>query len=166
MKKLIGLVVILIFVGCGYKPSSYYTKRVLGQNIYAQVKISRTDPRNSVIIKDAINEAILTRFLGRLTTKEKADTVLNIKFNSVSFKPVLYDASGYVVSYKSKVSLKISYKRKGKVVKILSTSGEYDFPIEANSVISDTKRFEAIRYASLDAINEFVSAVSVQGMKK
>jgi len=47
-----------------------------------------------------------------------------------------------------------------------STSGEYDFPVEANSVISDTNRFEAIKYASLDALNEFVSKISVKGMQK
>ncbi len=161
-----GIFFILLLSGCGYKPSSYYAKQVLGDKIYAQVSISRVDPKNSVIIKDAINEAILTRFVGKLTTKELAESSFLVSFGSVSFSPILYDANGYVISYKAKVSLSIKFTNKQGKTSALSTTGEYDFPIEANSVISDTKRFEAIRYASLDAINEFISTISVRGMQQ
>jgi hypothetical protein len=165
MYKILGFIVVLFLVGCGYKPTSYYVKDVLGDKIYAQVMISKVDPKNSVIIKDALNEAIITRFLGKLTTKEQADTKLFVTLGSTSFSPILYDNNGYVISYKAKVILKFKYEDKQGEIQTLSTSGEYDFPIEANSVISESKRFEAIRYASLDAINEFVSTISVRGMQ-
>lgn len=160
-----GFVLTLFFVGCGYKPSSYYVKEVLGDKIYTQVSISRVDPKNSVIVKDAVNEAVLTRFLGKLSTKEAADSTLLVSFGSVSFSPILYDINGYVISYKATVRLSIKYTDKFGSSKTLSSSGEYDFPIEANSIISDTKRFEAIKFASIDAINEFISAISLKGMQ-
>lgn len=165
MYKIFVLAITLFLIGCGYKPTSYFAKEVLGDKIYAQIDISRTDPKNSVIIKDAINEAIITRFGARLSTKEAADTKIYLSLSSVTFTPILYDINGYVISYKAKVTLKMRYIDKEKESGIIMTEGEYDFPIEANSVISDTKRFEAIRYASLDAINEFVSKVSIKGMQ-
>lgn len=164
MKQFLGLLIVLFFVGCGYKPTSYYAKEAFGDKVYAQVSISRSDPKNSVVIKDAINEAIITRFGGKLTTSDKADTKLHVSFGSIGFSAILYDANGYVIAYKAKVTLSIKYTDKNGNSGVISTVGEYDFPIEANSVISDTKRFEAIRYASLDAINEFVSKVAVKGM--
>jgi hypothetical protein len=160
-----GLIISLFLVGCGYKPTSYYAKEVLGDKIYSQVTVSRVDPKNSVIVKDAINEAILTRFLGKLTTKENADSTMNVTFGSVSFSALVYDDDGYVTSYKAKVTLSIKFKNKSGETINLSPSGEYDFSIDNSGVISDTKRFEAIKYASLDAINEFVSLVSVKGMQ-
>lgn len=167
MYKIIGSFLLMFFiVGCGYKPSVYYTKEALGNNIYVDVSISRKDPKNSVLIKDALNDAVITRFGGRLSTKEMADTEIFLKIGSVTFTPILYDTDGYVTAYKAKVSLNINYESKNKTNRSLSTSGEYDFPIQANTVISDTKRFEAIKYASLDALNEFVSNIALQGMKK
>lgn len=160
-----GFLLVFLLVGCGYKPSSYYAKEVLGDKIYSQVSISRVDPKNSVIVKDALNEAILTRFLGKLTTKEEADATLHVSFGSVRFTAIVYDENGYVISYKAKVSLSINFKDKNGKTSSIHTSGEYDFPIEANSVISDTKRFEAIKYASLEALNEFISLISVRGMQ-
>lgn len=118
------------------------------------------------MIKDAVNESVITRLGGKLSSKEMADSKMFIKIGSVSFSPILYDKDGYVISYKTTVSLDIAYNTKDGRHDRFSTSGEYDFPIEANSVISDSKRFEAIKFASLDALNEFISRIAITGMKK
>lgn len=100
-----------------------------------------------------------------------ADSELFVSIGSTSFSPILYNSRGYVTSYKAKVSLSIKYIIKDGKSESFSTSGEYDFPIAenvdgtTNSVISDSKRFEAIKLASLDALNEFVSKISIKGMK-
>ncbi|MDX1808856.1 MAG: LPS assembly lipoprotein LptE [Sulfurospirillaceae bacterium] len=154
---------IFLFLGCGYKPSSYYTKKVLGDNIHVNVTISRKDPKNSVLVKDAINEAVVGRFGGRLSSKEKADSNLLIGIESVTFTPTVYDKNGYVIAYKTSVVLNTTYETKTHGKKSFSATGEYDFPIEANSVISDTKRFDAIKFASLDAVNEIISKISIIG---
>ncbi len=166
MKFVYFLIVPFLILGCGYRPSSYYSKRVLGENIHVDVGISRKDPKNSVLVKDAVNEAVVGRFDAKLSSKKDADTNLVVSIGSVSFTPTVYDRNGYVIAYKTKVTLKASYKTEKNKIEKFTTIGEYDFPIEANSVISDTKRFEAIKYASSDAINEIISKISIMGIMK
>lgn len=167
MKQLfLGLLIIAFISGCGYKPSSYYAKSALGDKIYAEVTISRQDPRNSVLIKDAVNEAIVSRFSGKLVSKEQADSVLHVRIQSISFSPTVYDTYGYVIAYKTTVVLAMTYENDAKKVEKLTATGEYDFSIDKkDSVISDTNRFEAIRYASSDALDEFVSKIAIKGLR-
>ena len=164
--KLLSFLIPFLLVGCGYKPSSVYTKKVLGNNIHVSAQISRTDPKNSVIIKDAVNEAIVGRFDAKLADKKDADTDLIVSIGSVSFVALSYDQDGYIISYKAKVVLNASYKTSSGKSKSFSTTGEFDFPIAANSVISDSKRFEAIKYASADAINEIISKIAIMGIMR
>lgn len=166
MKQLfLGLLIIAFISGCGYKPSSYYAKQALGTKIYAEVTISRQDPRNSVLIKDAVNEAIVNRFGGKLVAKEQAESVLHVSIQSISFSPTVYDTYGYVIAYKATVVLAMKYEDEDKKVEKLTATGEYDFSITANSVISDTSRFEAIRYSASDALDEFVSKIAIKGLR-
>lgn len=159
------LVGIFLLSGCGYKPTARYAKEILGQKIYAEVTISRQDPRNSVLIKDAVNEAVVSRFGAKLTAKELADTTLHISISSISFSPTVYDKYGYVIAYKTTVTLLTKYQGVDKKPEQFTTSGEYDFSIAANSVISDSSRFDAIKYASSDAIDEFVSKIAIKGLR-
>ena len=156
---------ILLFQGCGYKPTARFAREALGQRIYAEVTISRQDPQNSVLIKDAVNEAIVSRFGARITSKEMADTVLSVAISSISFSPTVYDKYGYILAYKTTVVLSIKSEGADKKIERYTTSGEYDFSIQANSVISDTSRFDAIKYASIDAIDEFVSKIAIKGLR-
>lgn len=166
MKQLfLGFLIAVFISGCGYKPSSYYAKQALGDKLYAEVTISRQDPRNSVLIKDAVNEAIVGRFGGKLVAKEQADSILYVTTQSISFSPTVYDTYGYVIAYKATVVLAMQYENATKKVEKLTATGEYDFSIEANSVISDTNRFEAIRYAASDALDEFVSKIAIKGLR-
>ena len=159
---LILLVSLLIISGCGYKPTSVYAKKVLGQKIYTDVKVYLRDPENAVLIKDAINEAVISRFKGSLAPKKYADSKILISLKSVSFNPLQYDKNGYVIYYRAVTTLNIVYKNKNST-KSLDVSGNYDFPIEPNSVISDTKRFEAIRESSKKALDKFISKISIIG---
>lgn len=156
----------LFFLGCGYKPASLYTKNVLGKKIYTQVIVYLRDPENAVLIKDAINEAVVSRFKGSLAPKEKADSEIIVSLNSVRFTPLEYNNEGYVIYYRAVTSLKIVYKSKEGKTKTIYVSGSYDFPIEPNSVISDSKRFEAIKESSKKALDKFISKISISGYKK
>ena len=158
------LVIALLIGGCGYKPASQSAKAVLGERVFVQVAISIKDPQNSVLIKDALKEALISRLHLSLVPKEVADTTIDAKLGSVSFSATIYDQDGYVTAYKATVVLSLATTFKDGTKRTISATGEYDFPIEANSVISDTRRFEAIKYASLDALDEFVAAVAVKGM--
>ena len=171
MKYLWSLLILVFITACGYKPASYYASEALGERIHVDVTISRKDPKNSVLIKDAVNESIITRLGGKLSSKDTSTSELFVKIGSISFSPILYNKNGYVTSYKAKVFLNIKYVTKNGKSERFSTIGEYDFSIDENedgtrnSVISDSNRFEAIKLASLDALNEFVSRIAIKGMK-
>ncbi len=165
MIRYLFLIIIVFISGCSYKPTPMYTKRVLGDSIYAQVKINIKDPENSVLIKDAINEAIISKFGARIVPK-KIDSKSQIyaSLENISLSPIQYDRNGYAIAYKSKVTLEFNYYSRSGNSGTIQTTGSYDFPVEADSVISDAKRFEAVKFASYKAISEFISEVTVRGM--
>jgi hypothetical protein len=165
MRIIILFVSLLFMIGCGYKPSAQLAKNVIGESVYVYVAMSRVDPQNTVLIQDAIRTAFVDRFGSKITSRAVADSVLNVSLTSVDFNPLVYDANGYVVSYRTVVKLNIDYALNSGEKGSAATSGQYDFPIAADSIISDTKRFEAIRYASIDAIDEFTAIVAVKGLQ-
>ncbi len=139
-----------------------YTKNVFTDKIYTEVDVYLRDPENAVLVKDAMNEAIVSRFGAKIAKKEDATTHLWIRFKRVTFSPIQYDANGYAVYYRANVTLNIRYaspKKRGSE----SVSGFYDFPIEPNAVISDAKRFEAIRFGAQKALDAFMSRMAVRG---
>ncbi|MDR1614697.1 MAG: LPS assembly lipoprotein LptE [Campylobacteraceae bacterium] len=165
--RLIILPVLLFFlVGCGYKPTAQLAKSILGERVYVYVAMSRIDPQNTVLIKDAVQAALVNKFNSKIVERAAADTVLNVSLASVEFKPLVYDANGYVISYRAIAKLKIDYALNSGENGTVMTSGEYDFPIEADSIISDTRRFEAIRYASGDAVDEFTAIIAIKGLQQ
>ncbi|MBL0687103.1 MAG: hypothetical protein JJV94_04670 [Sulfurospirillum sp.] len=171
MRYICSLLVIIFITACGYRPATHYTRDVLGERIYVDVAISREDLENSVLIKDAVNQSVITRLGGKLVSRETADSGLLIEIGSITFSPILYNKSGYITAYKTKVSLDIKYKTRSGNSDSFSTSGEYDFQIDenedgtTNSIISDGNRFDAIKRASMDALNEFVSQIAMRGIK-
>ncbi len=165
MKTFLLLITISFFISCGYKPTSIYTKEVLGEKIYTEVTISVEDPENSVLIKDAVNEAVVKQFHSELTSKEDADSFFHLTLNSVSFVPIKYDLNGYIVAYKTYIGLKTLYTDKNGNKQVINTTGDYDFLIESNSLISDTKRFEAIKFASQKALDGLRSKIAIKGIK-
>ena len=155
---------VLLFSACGYKPTSVYTKKVLGERIYVKVETSLEDPENSVLIRDAVNEAVVYKFNAKIASPGSASSKLFVKLEYVNFQPIEYDSNGYVIAYKTNVALRVGYHDKLNKLKSLKTQGDYDFNIESNSVISDTKRFNAIKEASQKAIDAFISRISVEGI--
>ncbi|EPP4233455.1 LPS assembly lipoprotein LptE, partial [Campylobacter coli] len=71
-----------------------------------------------------------------------------------------------VVSYKAKLNLEFKVVFKDGSVEHFNTSGSYNFDISPNSIISDTARYEAIRSASSEAFDEFISVIAIKGQKR
>ena len=153
----------LIFLsGCGYQSASHYAKNILGESVSTEVVISMEDPQNTVIIKDAVDTAVLTKFRTSLVSKNAAVTQLKISIGSVSFSPLRYDTNGYVITYRTTVAMVITRTTDGKSANYAS-HGTYDFDIEPNAIISDQARFEAIRQGAQKALDAFVAQISAQG---
>jgi len=169
LSQLLKLFTILLFLvsvsSCGYKPSAKYARTVLGNKISTSVYISATDPENSVIVKDAVDKAVIEVFHAGLSERRYADTHLGITLSSPSYTPLQYDSNGFVVSYRATITLNISRESKDIKKKYVS-KGTYDFAIVPNAVLTDQQRFDAIKFSSIKAISAFVSQVSAEGASR
>ncbi|HEX5330906.1 LPS assembly lipoprotein LptE [Sulfuricurvum sp.] len=154
---------LIFFAGCGYQPASHYAKNILGESVSTEVVISMEDPQNTVIIKDAVDTAVLTKFRTSLVPKNEASTHLKISIGSVLFTPLRYDTNGYVITYRTTVTMLISRTTGGKITNH-SAHGTYDFDIEPNAIISDQARFEAIRQGAQKGIDAFVAQIAALGV--
>lgn len=164
-KILLFVLVALLFLGCGYQPSSKYARMVVGEKISTSVVISAQDPENTVVIKDAVDEAIIEIFHASLTTRTLSDTHLILSIGEPSYSATQYDGNGYIVGYRANLSLNIKRYKNG-TIKNYSAKGTYDFSVSPNAVITDKQRFDAIKYSAEKAINAFIAQVSAEGARE
>ncbi|MCT7580789.1 LPS assembly lipoprotein LptE [Aliarcobacter butzleri] len=156
-----------LFVACGYKPSTYYAKKEMEGNVYVKLDVSLVDPRNSVLVKDAVTKILIQKLDSNLVDKEKdADVVMNLGISSVSLSALQYDAKGYNKLYKAEVFIRVDYYRKENgIKKSFTVDGEYDFAVDIGGTITDANRYDAITKASDQAVSEVVSRIAVQSFK-
>ena len=159
-----------IFNGCGYKPTVSYAKKELTGNVYVKLFVDLKDPRNAVLIKDSMNQLLTQKLGAKLVYDEKiADVVMNLKINSVSMSVIQYDSEGYNQLYRASVTILVAYTKKAKKgITTFTVSGETDFSVgdDDSDTITDTVRYEAIKDASDDALDEVLSKIAVASFKK
>lgn len=148
--------------GCGYAPASHYAKNVVGESVSTEVVVSHEDPQNSVIIKDAVDAAVITKFRTALRPRHSAATHLKIAVGSVRFSPLQYDVNGYVITYRAAVTMNIQ-RTTGEKTASYSTRGVYDFAIEPNAIITDQARFLAISQGAQKGIDAFIAQLAAEG---
>ena len=156
------IIAVMIFSGCGYVSTAHYAQSVVGSSVSTEVLISMEDPQNTVIIKDAVDTAVITKFRTSLTSKNASQTHLKIKIASVTFSPLRYDTNGYVTTYRTTVSMHIERMTQEQGHNY-NTSGMYDFDIEPNAIISDQARFNAISVSAQKAIDAFIAQIAAEG---
>jgi len=157
--------VLILTAGCGYRPTSHVVKPVLEESVSTKVIISMEDPDNTVLLKDALDSAVVNRFRSALTDEEHASTHLIISLRSTSFVPVFYDSNGYITAYRAFVTLDITRTTGGKT-KHYITKGTHLFTIAPNAIISDLVRYEAIQFGAEKALDSFVAQVANEGAER
>lgn len=157
------LIFILLVYGCGYRPSSSYTPKTLGDRVYIEVEVSLSDPENSVLIRDTITKAIYTRLKSVTATKKRAKSTIRVKYRDIKFIPLEYNRNGYVVHYQADVILDFTFEREKRSVK-KRLVGRYDFPIRPSAIISTSLRFKAIEEGSKKALDEFIAYLGTLGL--
>ena len=163
-KIVILSVSIFIFTACGYKPSSHMIKNTFADTVFVEVIVDRVEPENAPFVKDEMNRLIYTRFKGRVTSKEKAESKIRITYSGSTFTPLSYE-DGYVTRYRANIRVRFDMLTKdGKVKKNINAIHEAD--IQASSLSSSTLRTEAIRKGLEKALDEFLAYVSAKGMLK
>ena len=171
LKKMLFVVftftILLSITACGYRPSSYYAKKEMEGNVFVNINVSLEDPKNAVLVKDAVNKILIQKLDSKLVDKESiADVVMNVTINSVSMQTLQYDALGYNKLYRAVVVLKIDYFRKDNgIKKSFAVDGEHDFSIDDGTTITETKRFDAISNAANKALDEVLSKIAVSSFK-
>ena len=155
----------MVFVnGCGYAPSAKFAREVLGEKVSTSVVVSSQDPENTVIIKDALDSAIIEVFQASLVSKAESSTHLIVSIGSASYVPIVYDKNGYVTGYRMNLVLNIKSFKNGES-KEYNLNGFYDFAIVANALVTDQERFDAIRFSAQKAIRSFIAKVSADGAR-
>ena len=152
---------------CGYKPSTYYAKKEMEGNVFVKLDVSLEDPRNSVLVKDAVNKILLQKLDSKIVNdRNRADVIMNLGINSVSITTLQYDEEGYNKLYKAEVVIKVEYFRKDDgIKKSFTVDGEYDFSIDNGTTLNDSNRFDAISNASTKAVDEILSKIAVASFK-
>lgn len=164
MRTLLFLGVLwLTLGGCGYKPASHYTQEVLSDRIFADVQIPRDDPRGAGIMGDALREAVVARFGGRLVSREEADTHLYITNATQRITALQRDEQGFVILYRSSVTLTTRVNTPTVRNRIVETSGIYDFAVSPDSVLSESERTGASRQAASRALDELLARLVLMG---
>lgn len=159
------LTITFLFNACGYKPSVSYAKKEIQGSVFVNLFVDLQDPRNAVIIKDSVNELLIQKLGSKLVFDRKtAQTILNLKIDSVSMSTLQYDKDGHNKLYKAIVSILVAYENQNNK-KVFNIIGEENFSVDDGSVISDAKRFEAIKSASSNALDELISKIAVYSYK-
>ena len=164
---LFTFVISFSFFGCGYKPSTQYAKEEIKGKVFVKVSMNLEDPKNSVLVKDAVTKILIQRVGSNMVNSEsQADIIMDLKISSVSFSTLQYDKDGYNKLYKAKVVIAVKYFDKStSKTKSFTVDGEYDFAVDIGSSINDTQRFEAISKASDMAVTDILSRVAVSSFK-
>lgn len=174
MRAILVSIVIFFLAGCGgYTPTARIVDNIMDDSVFVDVLMSKTDPQNTVAIKDSIRSGIVKRLGKQLAPKESAKTYIIAKINSINFSELSYDPFGYGAVYKAELSVNFKTKLKDGSIANINTVGDHDFRVsgakrnayDLSSVISDKDRFEAIENASTQAFDEFISALAIKGFK-
>lgn len=155
------------FTGCGYKPSSYYAKGAIEGKVFVDVVLNIKSSNNATYIKDEVNKMVLNRFKGELTDdKKSADSIILINLKSISHSAIVTDSDGYIKTYRATVNAAVTYRSKDDDFKSVSFSDYHDYSIDSSSVISTSKKNEAVRIASMKAISNLFSKIAVRNTNK
>ena len=160
MRWIAVLLALFLLGGCGYRPASHYTKSLLGTKIFGKVDISAEDPQYGIVLNDALREAIVGRFNASLAPIEEADSIIEITSAAYSVSGLQKDAKGFTILYRAAVTLTT------RLTDVNRKTGTYDFPVEEESVLNESKRQEAIQYAAVKALDELTSQLAVQTVPK
>jgi hypothetical protein len=150
----------LLLIGCGYKPSTTYTKKILKDNIKIDFQISPKNPKETIYLKDALIDSVYTIFNSNINNNNP-DTILTVTLLSFNISPIDYDNNGFPILYRSKVNLKVKINSKPFLV-----NGQYDFAVSANSVINEQLKLDAFKKAAINALNNLLTKLTINGAKK
>ena len=168
MRYLTAFLFVLIIIGCGYKPVSYYAKKSLGDKIYVEVITSPSEPQNTVAMRDQIRMALMTIFGARLTDDKNASSArLEVAIVQMTSSVLQINNQGYAIVYRMLVVLRTNVvsSDSNKTV-VITSKGSQDFPVDPKVGISSSAQTEAVGSAAAKAIDNLISQLATTGVKQ
>jgi len=156
---------LFFLVGCGYKPSIEYQNKIVGNRIKVSNDIDIKNPRESIFLNDAINDAIYT-ILDKNVCDKNYNTELKIVSKRYYLKTLDYDENGFPILYRAYVSLNVLLIDKNNISHKYSVNGIYDFRISSDSIIDDEIKLNAYKQASINALNKLFALIAKDGVKQ
>jgi hypothetical protein len=165
--KLLNLFLIsILFVACGYKPTASYANKSIMGLTYVNVKIDIDNANNTVLIKDALVELLIGKFDVKITNiKAIANSFVKATLVSVEEKQLQANNLGFAKVYRETVTLKISYNKRDEKSKEFVLSNYYDFTVDFDSIVTQSKKDEAIKVAISKALSDIFSNIAVNYFK-
>jgi hypothetical protein len=159
--KILAVIASVVLIGCGYKPTSTYIKKSIGELVYVKTIIDLQNPENSIIAKDVLIESIIRQTHATITdSPNNATAQIFIRFKRVEFTSIQKDNDGYDVTFQTKVTLVVKVKKNDKI-DIYEIAGMDIYEIEPRSITAQINKQDSIKNASAKAINEFLSKVGL-----
>lgn len=157
----------LFISGCGYKPATHYAKKEINGLAYTNITINIDSTANSVLVKDTMNEIILTQLDAELTNdKSKADTIVDLNLTGVSHSALTTDSEGYARTYRASVSINVRYTKKAAKTKSFSVNDYYDYSVQSDATVSEQIKDNAVKEAVKKALQELLSKLAVSSFKE
>lgn len=157
---------IILFAGCGYKPTVGYAQNEIKGSVYVDLHVNINSFRDSIFIKDTMNRIIAGNLKGKLV-KEKslADTIVYLTLGSVSHSTLSSDTDGYVNKYRTSVSVNVRYKQKDKAMKSFSLSDYSDYAVASDGQLSDQRKNQAINDATSRALKNVFTKIALHNLE-
>ncbi|CBG40261.1 LPS assembly lipoprotein LptE [Helicobacter mustelae] len=161
----IAFVLLSFFLsGCGYQPIAHYAKKALGDSIFVNLKMNLANPENSIEIKDMVNRAIIAKFQNRLASRDEASTTLTVELQNVTDTSIATNTDGFTTFYRVNIQIAFLYKNHlGKEGDFVN-SAYFDYAVSLEDpLITYMNRLDAIRQASLQCIDRFLTQIAHEG---
>lgn len=164
--RILGIVLSLLLVGCGYHPLAHYARGIFGKSVYVEVSVNPEFPKAGVAAKDILNKAFLSRFHLDVEPKESAESRIVLKLSSITFSSLAQDNEGFTSHYRASVDVNFSYTSIYGESYDITTNGTGDYASTGNmtSIAIEKAQLDAITTAIEQAINSFVSKTFYQGI--
>lgn len=159
IRESVFLTILIVFIGCGYQPMSYFANKALGNAVYVRLKPNLENTEESVKIKDMVNEAIVSRFHSRVVSESEAESILDVNVASIKDTIIATNTQGFATFYRVYVQVIYSFKHNGKTF-TFSNPGYYDYAASLTSPITTyNNRSNAIIEASKQSLDSFISQI-------
>ncbi len=160
--KILVLKRLLFLLACGYKPTSHFTKEILGDKIYVSISMPLSDPQSGIVVRDALNEAISFTFKSRLVSINEAKSRIEINKIKFTTTDLQKDENGFTILYRTSVHMEV-YLVTDTFSKRFYVEGFSDYTVSDQSLEYEAIRINSIKEASLKATQDLVTKITSIG---